>query len=67
MRNGFQPTEPLKKIPTFKRKVVFEAYVQTSYEQYTHIFKTVEINLPDDGIDWHVTGELKGEIKTTNG
>ena len=39
-----------------KKVVVLEAYVQTSYDSYTHIFKTVEI--PDDEIDWHVCGEM---------
>lgn len=74
IRNGFQPTESLKDskdriektnnatrtLATFKRKVVLEAYVRTSYEQYTHMFKTVVIELPDDGIDWHVAGEVCG-------
>lgn len=48
-------------VPTFKRKIVLEAYVQTSYDQYTHMFKTVEIELPDNGIDWHVVGEVYEE------
>lgn len=74
IRNGFQPTESLKDskdriektnnatriLPTFKRKIVLEAYIQTGYDQYTHMFKTVEIELPDDGIDWHVAGEIYG-------
>ena len=58
--NGFQPTEALHKEPKkkHKRKVILEAYVQTSYEQYTHMYKTAEIELPDDGNEWHVAGEV---------
>ena len=41
-----------------KRKVVLEAYVQTGYEQYTRMYKYVEIEFPDDGNDWHVVGEM---------
>lgn len=44
---------------TIKKIVVLEAYVQTSYDTYSHIFKTVEIEIPDDGNDWHVSGEMK--------
>ena len=44
---------------TIKKTVVLEAYVQTSYDSYTHIFKTVEIEIPDDEIDWHVCGEME--------
>lgn len=42
-----------------KKTVVLEAYVQTSYDTYSHIFRTVEIEIPDDGEDWHVIGEMK--------
>nr|DAL30201.1 MAG TPA_asm: transcription factor/DNA Complex factor Complex Zinc finger.3A [Caudoviricetes sp.] len=38
-------------------KVVMQAYTQTAQEQYTHMFKTVEVELPDDGYEWHVAGE----------
>lgn len=38
-------------------EVVLTAFVQTSYEDYTHMFKTVEIEIPDDGKEWHVCGE----------
>ena len=48
-------------VPTFKRKIVLESYVQTNYDQYARMFKTVEIELPDDGIDWHVAGEAYEE------
>ena len=59
-QNRFQPTEALHKEPEKKRKrkVVLEAYVQTSYEQYTHMYKTAEIELPNDGNEWHVAGEM---------
>lgn len=40
-----------------KIKVVLTSYVQTSDENYTHIFRTVEIDIPDDGKEWHVAGE----------
>lgn len=43
-----------------KKTVVLEAYVQTSYDSYSHIFRTVEIKIPDDGKDWHVCGEMEG-------
>lgn len=33
-------------ISTKKLKVVLTAYKQTSYADYTHIFKTVEIEIP---------------------
>lgn len=42
-----------------KKSVVLEAYVQTSYETYSHIFQMVEIEIPDDGKEWHVCGEMK--------
>ncbi len=42
-----------------KKIVVPEAYVQTSYEQYTHEYMTVEIDVPDDkNHKWHVAGEM---------
>lgn len=44
---------------TVKKSDVLEAYVQTGYDTYSHIFKTVEIEIPDDGKDWHVSGEMK--------
>lgn len=46
-------------VPTKKLKVVLTAYKQTSYADYTHIFKTVEIEIPIDGLDWHVAGEMQ--------
>lgn len=46
-------------IATKKIKVVLTAYKQTSYADYTHIFKTVEIEIPIDGLDWHVAGEMQ--------
>lgn len=49
---------PTKKL-TKKLKVVLTAYKQTSYADYTHIFKTVEIEIPIDGLDWHVAGEMQ--------
>ena len=44
-----------------KKKVVLEAHVQTSYDTYSHIFRTVEIEIPDDGKEWHVCGEMEEE------
>lgn len=44
-----------------KKKVVLEAYVQTSYDTYSHIFRTVEIEIPDDEKEWHVCGEMEEE------
>lgn len=49
----------MTKQKTIKKTVVLEAYVQTSYDSYSHIFKTVEIEMPDDGADWHVCGEMR--------
>ena len=40
-----------------KIKVVLTTYAQTSYETYTHMYKTVEVEVPDDGNEWHVAGE----------
>lgn len=34
-----------------KKIVILEAYVQTGYETYTHVFKQIEIEVPDDGLD----------------
>ena len=42
-----------------KKKVVLETYVQVSYDSFSHVFKTVEIEIPDDGNEWHVCGEMK--------
>lgn len=44
---------------TIKKTVVLESYVQTSYDSYSHIFKTVEIEITDDGSEWSVCGEMK--------
>ena len=46
-------------ISTKKLQVVLTAYKQTSYADYTHAFKTVEIEIPIDGLDWHVAGEMQ--------
>ena len=46
-------------ISTKKLEVVLTAYKRTSYADYTHIFKTVEIEIPIDGLDWHVAGEMQ--------
>lgn len=46
---------------TIKKTVILESYVQTSYDSYSHIFRTVEIEILDDGNEWHVCGELKEE------
>ena len=43
--------------------VVLTAYVRTSYEDYTHIFKTVEVEIPKDGNEWHVCGEAEAALK----
>ena len=42
-----------------KITVVLEAFVQTSYETYTHKYRTVDIEVPDDGNEWHVAGEME--------
>ena len=42
-----------------KITVILTAYVQTSYEDYTHQFREVEIEIPDDGENWHVAGEKR--------
>ena len=42
-----------------KITVVLEAFVQTSYETYTHKYRTVDIEVPDDGNEWHVSGEME--------
>ena len=36
-----------------------ESFVQTSYETYTHKYRTVDIEIPDDGNEWHVAGEME--------
>ena len=46
-----------------KIKVVLTCFKQTSYEDYTHFFKTVEIEVPcQEGEDWHVCGEEYQEL-----
>ena len=43
---------------TKKIKVILTCFKQTSYEDYTHFFKTVEIEVPyNKGEEWHVCGE----------
>ena len=42
-----------------KITVVLEAFVQTSYKTYTHKYRTVDIEVPDDGSEWHVAGEME--------
>ena len=41
-----------------KIKVILTCYKQTSYEDYTHFFKSIEIEVPyNEGEEWHVCGE----------
>ena len=43
---------------TKKIKVILTCFKQTSYEDYTHFFRTVEIEVPcNEGEEWHVCGE----------
>ena len=43
---------------TKKIKVILTCFKQTSYEDYTHFFKSVEIEVPyNKGEEWHVCGE----------
>lgn len=43
---------------TKKIKVILTCYKQTSYEDYTHFFKSIEIEVPyNEGEEWHVCGE----------
>ena len=43
---------------TKKIKVILTCFKQTSYEDYTHIFKSIEIEVPyNEGEEWHVCGE----------
>ena len=42
---------------TIEIGVVLTAYIRTSYEDYTHVYKNVPIVVPDDGNEWHVAGE----------
>ena len=43
---------------TKKIKVILTCFKQTSYEDYTHFFKSVEIEVPySKGEEWHVCGE----------
>ena len=48
-----------------KINVVLEACIQTGEWTYTNVFKTVPIEVPDDGIDWHVAGEEKTNQRTS--
>lgn len=48
-----------------KINVVLEACIQTGEYTYTNVFKTVPIEVPDDGIDWHVAGEEKTNQRTS--
>ena len=41
-----------------KITVMLESYIQTSYDAYTHFYKAVPIEIPEDGIEWHVCGEM---------
>ena len=42
---------------TKKIGVVLSFPSQIGEKQWTQVFKTVEIEIPDDGHDWHVSGE----------
>lgn len=47
-----------------KIKVILTCLKQTFYEDYTHIFKQVEIEVPyNEGEEWHVCGEEYQETK----
>ena len=37
--------------------VILTALIQTDYETYTHVYKSVPVEIPNDGIDWHVAEE----------
>ena len=62
-RDGFQPSERLdrntvvKASGTRKIYVVLQSYQQVDYESYVHKYKTVSVEIPDDGQEWHVAGE----------
>lgn len=45
-----------------KIAVVLSYPCQTGQDRWTDVFKTVEIEIPDDGIDWHVAGEAYNEV-----
>ena len=52
---------------TKKIKVILTCFKQTSYEDYTHFFKSVEIEVPyNKGEEWHVCGEEYQEQETEN-
>ena len=42
--------------------VVLSYPYQTGQDRWTDIFKTVEIEIPDDGLYWHVAGEAYNEV-----
>lgn len=42
---------------TRKIGVVLVTPYQTGANTYTDVFRTVEIEIPNDGNDWHVAGE----------
>lgn len=60
-KNKFSDTYTCDMQKMIKKTVVLEAYVRTSYDTYSHIFQTIEIEIPDDGKNWHVCGELEDD------
>ena len=65
MKSGGNPANQGGLIMTKKIKVVLTCFKQTSYEDYTHFFKTVEIEVPcQEGEDWHVCGEEYQELSS---
>lgn len=41
-----------------KITVILETFIPTPYETYNHFYKAVPIEIPEDGIEWHVCGEM---------
>ena len=60
-KNKFSDTYTCDMQKMIKKTVVLEAYVRTSYDTYSHIFQTIELEIPDDGKNWHVCGELEDD------
>ena len=42
-----------------KITVMLESFVPTPYETYNHFYKAVPIEIPENGIEWHVCGEMQ--------
>lgn len=42
-----------------KTKVVLQGYIQTGEHSFSNVYKTIDVVVPYDGMEWFVVGEMR--------